>query len=384
MDIYLSPDGSCNYSTYERILHHMHFNTFQLAEKNQMWLQRLIDMIGNRLFDFSLPVDKPVDFLGVMYAGSGSDTECNNAVLEAFLDDYRTLLWLTYRRDFEPLVDKDGQSTGITSDAGWGCSIRASQMLVAQSLLYIFNGRNRDTVDQRIASLFMDTLEAPLSIHRMVRTGHCRFGKRPSEWFGPTTGARAIESLINESGADFKKQGLRNPRCVSFDGGEIVSCEVLRLLNEPNNEPEGVIVLLTHRLGLDSFNFARYKGTIQSLFSHPFFQGLSSGESIASAYYFFAVTDDHLFYLDPHTVQPAFAKGCDLERVPPQPRPLKMRWQRLNPSMTMGFVVKSIDEWRLLCDYLVKIDRELFDVTEQQRVIPQFSDEVDDEMILIS
>jgi cysteine protease ATG4 len=354
------------------------------TEKILMWLQRLIDMIGNRLFDFSLPPDKPVDFLGVMYACPSTEPECSNFVLEAFLEDYRTLLWLTYRKDFEPLLDKDNQSTGISSDGGWGCSIRASQMLVAQALSYIVHGRNRRAIDSSIASLFMDMFNAPLSIHRMVHAGHVRFGKRPSEWFGPTTGARAIEDLVNASASEFKNRGLGNIKCVSFDGGEIISSKVVDLLNQSGENLSGVVVLLTHRLGLEAFNFARYKGTIQSLFSHPFFQGLSSGESIASAYYFFAASDDHLFYLDPHTVQPAFIDECNLEQLPPQPKPLKMRWQRLNPSMTMGFAVKTVDEWKSLCDYLLRIDRELFDVTEKQREIPQFSDEIDDEVILIS
>ena len=343
-----------------------------------MWIQRLMDSLGNRWFEFALPPDKAVDFLGVMYASPSNDPESAKLVLEAFLDDFRSLLWLSYRRDFEALVDKDGASTGIGSDAGWGCSIRVSQMLIAQSLSYLKMGRNRSKIDEKTAELFCDNLHAPLSIHRIVQAGHARFGKKPSEWFGPTTGARTIESLLND--------GLENVKCVSFDGGEIVSSQVSEFfLNSPNIE--GVVVLLTHRLGLESFNLARYKGTIQTLFSHPFFQGLSSGESIASAYYFFAASDDHLLYLDPHTVQPALVGGEGLmDQIVPQPKPLKMRWQRLNPSMTMGFAVRSVAEWNALCEYLVKIDRELFDVTEKRRETPKFTDISDetDQVVLIS
>ena len=347
-----------------------------------------MDTIGNRWFDVSLPLDKPVDFLGVMYASPSTDVECGKLVLEAFIEDFRKLLWLTYRNGFDPLLDKEQIPTGITTDAGWGCSIRVSQMLVAQSILYCLEGRNRASINGSVASLFMDSFSAPLSIHRMVHAGHARFGKRPSEWFGPTTGARAIEELINACSKEFKERGLGILKSVSFDGGEIVSSRVSHLLKVGDIGVEGVIVLLTHRLGLEAFNYARYKGTIQSLFAHPFFQGLSSGESIASAYYFFAASDDHLFYLDPHTVQPAFVDGSSQDSVPPQPKPLKMRWQRLNPSMTMGFVVRSIDEWKSLCDYLIKIDRELFDVTENQRDVTRFVDTVcddeTDEIVLIS
>ena len=342
-----------------------------------MWIQRLMDTLGNRWFEFSLPADKPVDFLGVMYASSGNDCETNQLVLKAFLEDFRSLVWLSYRRDFEPLVDKDGVSTGITSDGGWGCSVRVTQMLICESLHFLKYGRNRTQVDPKLVELFKDELEAPLSIHRIVQAGHARFGKKPSEWFGPTTGARTIENLINSE--------ISKVKCVSFDGGEIVSSKVAELFGD-DSTLEGVVVLLTHRLGLDSFNFARYKGTIQTLFSHPFFQGLSSGESIASAYYFFAASDDYLYYLDPHTVQDALVGEAFSEQLNPQPKPLKMRWQRLNPSMTMGFAVRSLSEWKSLCEYLTKIDRELFDVTEHRRETPKFTDISDetDNVVLIS
>ena len=343
-----------------------------------------MDTISNTWFEFALPKDKAVDFLGVMYATPSSDPEAAQYVMEAFIEDFRSRIWLTYRRDFPSLIDKDGNETGITSDAGWGCSIRATQMLIAQCLLTQALGRNwrfesASEAEKKkleiLVRLFLDSVDAPLSIHRMVQVGHGRFGKKPSEWFGPTTGARTIEGLVNNEIAERMQIG-----CISFDGGEIVSSQVTELFDKSN----AVIVLLTHRLGLDSFNYARYQGTIQSLFAHPFFQGLSSGESIASAYYFFAASDEHLFYLDPHTVQPALIEPTHLTS---QPRPLKMRWQRLNPSMTMGFLVQSREEWESLCTYLTKIDRELFDIIQVRRETPKFTDiseETDDQVVLIS
>ncbi len=355
--------------------------SFNISLFQKMWFERLMDTINNHWFDFALPKDKPVDFLGVMYASPSSDSEASLVVQDAFIGDFRSRIWLTYRRDFASLVDKDGVSTGITSDAGWGCSIRATQMLVAQCLMSYKLGRNWRTNEtsneekrilECIVSIFHDTVEAPLSIHRMVQTGHARFGKKPSEWFGPTTGARTIESLIN---SEFSNE----IGAISFDACEIISSEVTDLLSAN----KCVIVLLTHRLGLDTFNHARYQGTIQSLFAHPLFQGLSSGESIASAYYFFAASDDYLFYLDPHTVQPALVKGQELT---PQPKPLRMRWTRLNPSMTMGFMVQSNEQWKALCTYFLKIDRELFDIIEHRRETPKFTDVSDetDEVVLIS
>ena len=313
-----------------------------------MWISRLADTLSNYMFSFSVPVDKPVDFLGLMYSSPGGDSEGSRAVNEAFMDEFRSLIWLTYRCGFsESLTDKNGASVGIYSDAGWGCAIRVSQMLIAQCLRStgVFS---RDS----ILRLFFDTREAPLSIHKMVEIGDSRFGKRPSDWFGPTTGARAISSLFNESNCCSDLM-----RCVVFDSGQIYKDEVVF-------GKEGVILILSHRLGLESLNLLRYKATIKSLFGLQFFQGIASGESYVSAYYFFAACDDYLYYLDPHTVQSALT---DVHSHTHQPRVLKMRWNRLNPSLSVGFVVKNSSEFDTLCDSLRKLN-DLFEINDSRPV----------------
>ena len=341
-----------------------------------------MDTLSNYMFDFSLPVDKSVDMLGVMYASPSDDSEAAAAVLTEFVNDFDSKIWLSYRTDFPSLCDKNRESVEIISDAGWGCSIRVTQMLIAQSLVYLSLGRDWRLSSgvgmeeyQRIVALFLDDLSAPLSIHNMVRLGHQMFNKRPSEWFGPTSGARVIDSLI----ASAPESQLAGVGCITFDGGEIYSPEVVEALHGKR----GLMVLMTHRIGIDSIDLARYKGTILSLFACPFFQGLSSGESIVSAYFFVAASDEWLYYLDPHTVQPALT--VDQWRPNPQPKPLKMRWQRLNPSLTFGFAVKSAEEWTQLSDYLRRLDAGLFEISEKPREERRYSVEMteEDDMVIL-
>jgi cysteine protease ATG4 len=329
-----------------------------------------MDSISN-MFPFVVPTDKSIDFLGIMYSSPTieEDIEGNRLVNDAFLADFRTRVWLTYRRNFPSLIDKNGSETGITSDAGWGCSVRVTQMLLAQSLLSLNFPRDwrLSTASEEelthfadLMSHFLDFPSALLSIHQIVRAGHSLFNKRPSDWFGPTTGAKAATGIFN-SGCTTKL----GCSVVTFDSGELYRSEVIEALNK---NPKGVIIFLTHRLGLEAFNEARYKPTIHSLFSCEFFQGLSSGEAMVSAYYMFACCDDFLYYLDPHTVQDAFLDISDMsESLPPQPRPLKMRWSRLNPSMNMGFTVRNIAELDALCSYLTKVDPGLFEIAEIRR-----------------
>ena len=66
--------------------------------------------------------------LGVYYDDEESDP---------FLEDLGSVMWLTYRSGFVPM-----EPYGITSDSGWGCMLRASQMLMAQALQRHFLGRD--------------------------------------------------------------------------------------------------------------------------------------------------------------------------------------------------------------------------------------------------
>ena len=47
------------------------------------------------------------------------------------LERLRGIMWFSYRRSFQPVPRT---SPPVTGDAGWGCMVRSSQMLLAQAL----------------------------------------------------------------------------------------------------------------------------------------------------------------------------------------------------------------------------------------------------------
>ena len=103
-----------------------------------------------------------------------------NSIQEEHLQSFP---YMTYRKGFAPLM----HGNGLTSDAGWGCTLRVSQMLVASSIYTStsdWQERERvfsDTM-RKAASTTMEAFwdvdddeRHPLSIHSIIRHGR-KFG----------------------------------------------------------------------------------------------------------------------------------------------------------------------------------------------------------------
>lgn len=130
-----------------------------------------------------------------------------------YIRHVRSLFRFTYRRDFLAF-----DPYGITSDAGWGCMLRVSQMMMATACQRHMLGRdwrrgsgtpaggaststeletlraNNDYCN--ILRWFMDYPGPPhiYAIHHMVQCG-IKYDKLPGEWFGPSTAALVLRDL---------------------------------------------------------------------------------------------------------------------------------------------------------------------------------------------
>ncbi|KAF8431945.1 peptidase family C54-domain-containing protein [Boletus edulis BED1] len=263
-----------------------------------------------------------------------------------FYADFTSRIWLTYRSQFPPIRDSNLSSLdadltpavqaatsssprpkkwnwpgtsekGWTSDAGWGCMLRTGQSLLANALLHLHLGRewrrppylvhtNDFATYVQIITWFLDSPlpQAPFSVHRMALAGK-DLGKDVGQWFGPSTAAGAIKTLVHA----FPEAGLGV--AVAADG-VVYQSDVYAASNVHIGSPRrharsswgahGVLVLIGIRLGIEGVNPIYYE-PIKALYTFPQSVGIAGGRP-SSSYYFMGSQADNLFYLDPHHARP--------------------------------------------------------------------------------
>ncbi|SPO01303.1 related to ATG4 - essential for autophagocytosis [Cephalotrichum gorgonifer] len=284
----------------------------------------------------------------------------------AFLDDFESKLWMTYRSDFEPIpksTDPDSLSAlsfqmrvksqlvdqgGFSSDSGWGCMIRSGQSLLANTISIQRMGRgwrrgqNSDE-EKDIISMFADDGRAPYSIHNFVAHGAQFCGKYPGEWFGPSATARCIRALVNEHESDLRVYS-------TGDGPDVYEDEFMNIAQPDGESFHPTLILVGTRLGIDKITQVYWEALIAAL-QLPQSVGIAGGRP-ASSHYFIGAQGSYLFYLDPHHTRPALpyhsdprlcteddVDSCHTRRL------RRLHLNEVDPSMLIGFLIRNRDEW---------------------------------------
>ena len=280
------------------------------------------------------------------------------------LDDYdarrsdeSSLFWFTYRCDF-PCIEP----YGITSDAGWGCMLRALQMMMGQAVRLHYKSRDwrpqqslafrrQDPFLRSVLTWFADFPSADQSIyslHNMVAAGLAKYDKLPGEWYGPGTACYVLRDLVAlHEQQQQRRRSVNNPKQQIFrvhvaSGGTVyrdaienvvarravaeramLQQEIADQLAHPLDtaweevgDPHAgsggdlpwdtaLLLLIPLRLGLKSFN-TDYCEQIAHIFSLPQSVGVLGGRPRGARWFYGAVSDgSKIFGLDPHIVQAA-------------------------------------------------------------------------------
>ncbi|TSL22079.1 Cysteine protease ATG4C [Bagarius yarrelli] len=334
-----------------------------------------------------------------------SDVTDDDAVMgnvDEFRKDFASRIWLTYRDEFAALPGSD-----ITTDCGWGCTLRAGQMMLAQALLLHFLGRDwtwpdaltlepldaetwtsnaarklvasleasfqadRQSVSQSVyqpqcgaeeadahlkevyhrtvVSWFGDTFSAQLGVHRLVHLGMTS-GKQAGDW-------KAVEKATDRE--------LRGVTVYVAQDCTVYNADVIESHSAQMDKPiapEGglaanraVIILIPVRLGGERIN-PEYFNFVKAILSLEYCIGIIGGKP-KQAYYFIGFQDDSMIYMDPHYCQ-SFV-DVSTSNFPLQsyhcPSPKKMPFLKMDPSCTIGFYSKSVQDYERISSELSKL-----------------------------
>ena len=129
-----------------------------------------------------LSFDQQILILGKLYLPPQSQPQIFNQV--------KNLCWMTYRSDFAPLLNKQkyrSVNSHLTTDNGWGCLIRTTQMMLATAI----QNTNNFMTKKETLTLFLDIDDPkhPFSIHNFCRVAYDQSKKEPGEWYGGSEAA---------------------------------------------------------------------------------------------------------------------------------------------------------------------------------------------------
>uniref|UniRef100_A0A671W9H7 Cysteine protease n=1 Tax=Sparus aurata TaxID=8175 RepID=A0A671W9H7_SPAAU len=334
--------------------------------------------------------------------------------VEAFRKDFASRVWLTYREEFPPLP-----GSTLTSDCGWGCMLRAGQMMLAQALTLHFLGRDwtwpealalqpldTQTWTTTAAKRLVASLEASLqsspgtSDHSLLPVHQAQaqapgsaeeadahlkemyhstlvswfgdspsaqlglhrlvrlgltMGKQAGDWYGPAVVAHILKKAVEEA----MDPGLAGITAYVSQDCTVYSADVIDSHRAPTNDQpvssRAVIILIPVRLGGEKTN-PDYFNFAKSILSLEYCIGIIGGKP-KQACYFVGFQDDSLIYMDPHYCQ-SFV-DVSTSDFPLQSyhcaSPKKMPFSKMDPSCTIGFYSRDVQDYERITQELSKV-----------------------------
>jgi len=292
-----------------------------------------------------------VTLLGVQY---------DSVELEEIKNDLQTRLWFTYRKNFANIG-----GNGPTSDQGWGCMLRAGQMMIAECMIRLTLGRPykwKDSIEPpekyfEIIEHFKDTHQSVLSIQQIALTGATAERRKVGEWFGPNTMAQVLRRIAAD--------GSLGLRVVVAMDSVVCRAEVINELTKGKS----ILLIIPLRLGLESVNDI-YIEPLMNFLKDSRCVGIMGGKP-NQAHYFIGcqhseTSGDWLLYLDPHTTQAA-SVATDLKEFDQSLHTSQMCWMRakkLDPSCACGFLFESIEQFDDWCETISESSHVPFGIVE--------------------
>ncbi|KAG9158026.1 hypothetical protein Leryth_000189 [Lithospermum erythrorhizon] len=295
--------------------------------------------------------------LGVCYRVAQDDPAADPFQTEGyavFVEDFSSRICITYRKGFAAIEDAK-----YTSDAGWGCMLRSSQMLIAQdsnsfkALLVHHLGRSwRKALNKpleqayfEILHLFGDSKNSEYSIHNLLQAGK-DYGLAPGSWVGPYAMCRTWETISRCMRKETENTGLTSALSIYVVSGD------------EHGERGGAPV-----------------ACIEDISKHCV-------ESPDKDFTPLLLLDEKAFYLDPHETQPVVDIMSNCSEVDTSSYHCNIIRQfpldSIDPSLAIGFYCRDKNDFADFCSRALELADQsdgapLFTITETRKSAKPFS-----------
>lgn len=344
------------------------------------------------------------------------------------------IIYISYRSQYRPQINIKNNSI-YSSDCGWGCMIRSSQMILARAIYKIIKFNNKIKENEmeiinntilffmeynlnikEIKSNYLDSyinklssivkqrdnkeeiisIDPPFSIHKICTLGEI-YGRTCGEWFSDFELPK-IYKIINSSFDIFP-----NLKIFHFNSNIELNTIVHSCLKEsPNsnisnysNEDIFVynntkflfenmgLIFVSVRLGL-YYITPEYIPSLKNLFSCKENIGFIGGR-VNSAAYFIGYENNNLIFIDPHKNQTSLKGISELNRqgiaTYLDKKIYVLSFSHLRPALTIGFLFRNLNEFKDLVEYFYKVKKEQYgcfyiqNLSLEKGIIEDFKDE---------
>ncbi|KAF3403802.1 putative cysteine protease atg4 [Penicillium rolfsii] len=310
--------------------------------------------------DFLIP--RPLDQASRAEQATTSVNDTGSAWPEAFLADFESRIWMTYRSHFAPIPrSKNPEATssmtlgvrlrsqlmdsqGFTSDTGWGCMIRSGQSLLANALSILQFGRG-ETGEEDIGLKKNRSCWPCLQITLKRHIPYTDLSSAEPSHVGSILG----NGLGHQRLPDVSKGPSRLRVYVTKDTSDVYEEQFIRLASDQSGEIQPTLILMGVRLGIDHVTSVYWDG-LQEALQYPQSVGIAGGRPSAS-HYFVGAQNSHLFFLDPHFTRPAVPyrpdEALSVEELDTYHtrRLRRIHIKDMDPSMLIGFLIRNDADW---------------------------------------
>lgn len=320
-------------------------------------------------FVLNLPSPE-INILGETIPSAETKTEIESVKTQ--LNEIRSMIpWMRYRSNFDRVGEK-----GLTTDNGWGCMIRAGQMMTFVALARVIKLEKKN-YHEFLGTFFREKSDGkPLghfAIQHFVLEAEEEFKVEPGSWFKPTTFVLTLKKILKDL-PDFDNLRMynildntivwRKLEKKAFNSSSQLETKeevIEKLRTQPWNN--SVILTLSSLFGLSRPD-ELYSSIVISFTKMKSFVGMLGGQANSAYYFIGANSKNNFYYLDPHYCSYARGDYDDEEAVKKDYFLYKVKevaLSKMSTTMTFCFLLSSNEHLQEFHDVYKKLSEELGD-----------------------